>query len=93
MEGKKKRKNYFSNQGNDGKKRKRLMLECGMKGFLCTCNFREKDCVREAYNLLNEYAEKVYGPTEKQVRTTSYFFLFFFFKLNTFVTEKLNSLG
>lgn len=31
-------------------------LEPGIKGFLATCNFREKDCVRECYNLLNEYA-------------------------------------
>lgn len=31
-------------------------LETGIKGFLATCNFREKDCVRECYNLLNEYA-------------------------------------
>lgn len=30
-------------------------LEPGIKGFLATCNFREKDCVRECYNLLNEY--------------------------------------
>lgn len=31
-------------------------LEPGIKGFLATCNFREKDCVRDCYNLLNEYA-------------------------------------
>lgn len=30
-------------------------LEPGMKGFLCTSNGFEKDCVKEAYNLLNEY--------------------------------------
>lgn len=35
-----------------------------MKGFFCTCNFQEKNCVREAYNLLNEYADKLYGPEE-----------------------------
>lgn len=68
MDDKKKRKKYFSHQGNDFKRRKRLSLECGMKGFLCTCNFREKDCVREAYNLLNEYADKLYGVETKQVR-------------------------
>lgn len=33
------------------------VLEPGIKGFLATCNFREKDCVRECYNLLNEYLE------------------------------------
>ena len=26
-----------------------------MAGFLCTCNFSEKDCLKEALNLLNEY--------------------------------------
>lgn len=36
----------------------RNFIEPGIKGFLATCNFREKDCVRECYNLLNEYADK-----------------------------------
>lgn len=35
----------------------KYVLETGIKGFLATCNFREKDCVRECYNLLNEYAD------------------------------------
>nr|CAG4651431.1 EOG090X0GPG [Simocephalus serrulatus]SVE94582.1 EOG090X0GPG [Simocephalus serrulatus] len=35
----------------------------GIKGFLCTSN-REKDSVREAYNLLNEHADIIYGTTE-----------------------------
>jgi len=39
-----------------------LKLESGMRGFLVTCNNREKEAVREAYNLLNEYAEKIWGP-------------------------------
>ncbi|CAH1795562.1 unnamed protein product [Owenia fusiformis] len=43
-------------------KRKRMALDTGMKGFLLTCNFQEKGCVREAYNIFNEYADKVYGP-------------------------------
>ncbi|CAG7683955.1 unnamed protein product [Allacma fusca] len=30
-------------------------LDFGMKGFLCTTNFNEKNAVKEAYNLLNEY--------------------------------------
>lgn len=33
-----------------------------MRGFLCTCNFHEKDCVRDAYKLLNEFADEIYGP-------------------------------
>lgn len=35
--------------------KKANILEPGIKGYLATCNFREKDCVRECYNLLNEY--------------------------------------
>lgn len=38
------------------------VLEPGMKGILITCNNNEKQCVREAYNLLNEYADNLYGP-------------------------------
>lgn len=74
MEERKKRKNYFSNQGKEQKRRKRLILECGMKGFFCTCNFREKDCVREAYNLLNEYADKIYGTGQNGVSKQIFFF-------------------
>ncbi|XP_055701145.1 THUMP domain-containing protein 1 homolog [Phlebotomus papatasi] len=50
-----KRKNYFKTQNQ--KQRKRSFLEPGLKGFLATCNFREKDCVRECYNILNQYSE------------------------------------
>lgn len=50
----KKKKFYFR------KGRNKFFLEPGFKGFFCTCNFREKDCVRETYNLLNEYAGKLY---------------------------------
>nr|SVE75471.1 EOG090X0GPG [Daphnia dolichocephala] len=32
----------------------------GQKGFLCTSN-RERDSVREAYNILNEHADILYG--------------------------------
>nr|CAG4649787.1 EOG090X0GPG [Scapholeberis mucronata]SVE93962.1 EOG090X0GPG [Scapholeberis mucronata] len=37
----------------------------GIKGFLCTSN-REKDSVREAYNLLNEHADILYGSEIKE---------------------------
>lgn len=39
-------------------------LEPGLKGFMVTCNYREKDCVRECYNLLNEYAEPIVEKEE-----------------------------
>ncbi|XP_058943579.2 THUMP domain-containing protein 1-like [Pocillopora verrucosa] len=48
--------------GNKKKKRGQELLAPGMKGVLVTCNERENLCVREAYNVLNEYADKLYGP-------------------------------
>jgi len=53
----KRRKHY----ANPSQKRRRYVLEPGLKGFLCSCNFREKDCIRESYNILNEYADILYG--------------------------------
>lgn len=49
-----KKKYYFRKSKN------KYFLEPGFRGFFCTCNFREKDCVKEAYNILNEYADKLY---------------------------------
>ncbi|XP_055306819.1 THUMP domain-containing protein 1 homolog [Sitodiplosis mosellana] len=46
-------KKYYKNQNKP-----KNFLEPGIRGFLATCNFREKDCVRECYNLLNEYADQ-----------------------------------
>ena len=40
------------------------MLREGMMGFLITCNNREKEAVREGYNLLNEFADRLVGPEE-----------------------------
>uniref|UniRef100_A0A3Q3WCU2 THUMP domain-containing protein 1 n=1 Tax=Mola mola TaxID=94237 RepID=A0A3Q3WCU2_MOLML len=37
-------------------------LEVGMQGILITCNMNERKCTAEAFNLLNEYAEQLYGP-------------------------------
>ena len=42
------------------------VLKEGMTGFLITCNNREKEAVREAYNLLNEYADILHGPESKE---------------------------
>lgn len=41
------------------------ILKEGMKGFLLTCNNREKDAVREGYSLLNEYADKLFGSEQR----------------------------
>ncbi|KAM5331645.1 THUMP domain-containing protein 1 [Glossophaga mutica] len=37
-------------------------LEPGLKGILITCNMNERKCVEEAYVLLNEYGDDLYGP-------------------------------
>ncbi|XP_053515485.1 THUMP domain-containing protein 1 [Artibeus jamaicensis] len=37
-------------------------LEPGLKGILITCNMKERKCVEEAYILLNEYGDDLYGP-------------------------------
>lgn len=37
-------------------------LEVGMQGVLITCNMNEKKCTAEAFNLLSEYADKLFGP-------------------------------
>ena len=58
--GKKRNKAYYVASAK--KRRWASCLDAGMKGFLVTCNNQEKQCVRESYNLLNEYADKLYGP-------------------------------
>ncbi|XP_046693303.1 THUMP domain-containing protein 1 [Silurus meridionalis] len=35
-----------------------------MQGILITCNMTERRCTAEAYSLLNEYADKLYGPEQ-----------------------------
>ena len=37
-------------------------LEPGLQGSLITCNMNERKCVEEAYSLLNEYGDDMYGP-------------------------------
>lgn len=56
MDSNKRKPNWYS---NNYKKRRQFSFEPGMKGFLCTCNFREKDCIRDVYKLLNEYSDKL----------------------------------
>jgi len=54
----KKRKFY------DKQSTKKHFLEVGQKGIVVTCNFREKECVRETYGVLNEYYDRFYGDDE-----------------------------
>ena len=61
--GKKRPKSYYIKCAAGGKKSKPINdLDSGMKGFLVTCNKYERETVREMYNVLNEYADKLYGP-------------------------------
>lgn len=56
---KRRKPGYYSN--NKPKRSKHIALEPDMKGFICTCNENEKGCIKEAYNILNEYADQLYG--------------------------------
>ncbi|EFA00591.1 THUMP domain-containing protein 1 homolog [Tribolium castaneum] len=56
----KSKKYYFKKTSN-----KRLSLDVNLRGFLCSCNNREKDCIKESYNLLNEYADKLYQESNE----------------------------
>ncbi|XP_067145198.1 THUMP domain-containing protein 1 [Centruroides vittatus] len=56
----KKRKKKFYKQFS--KKQKYGTVQPGVFGILITCNNNEKRCVREAYNILNEYGDRLFGP-------------------------------
>lgn len=57
---KRSKKRYVA--GHQGKRWKGSReLEVGMQGILITCNMNERKCTAEAFNLLNEYADKLYG--------------------------------
>lgn len=60
----KNKKKYFQSP----KKFKHSALEPGMKGFLITCN-DEHRCIKEAYNLLNEFADAIYGSELNQIES------------------------
>lgn len=69
--GKKRSKAYYVKCAKQ-KKFKRNVLDVDMKGFLVTCNSHEDQAVRECYNLLNEYADKLYGPEQVMGLHSSY---------------------
>ncbi|XP_053326760.1 THUMP domain-containing protein 1 [Spea bombifrons] len=76
----------MSSEGQRGKKRGKAQylgnakrqkgckhLEVGMQGILITCNMNERKCVGEAYSLLNEYGDQLFGAEklcEKDVETS-----------------------
>ena len=59
------RQQYLKAVKRSKKYERGLVLREGMQGFLITCNNREKDTVRESYNILNEYTDKLVGPEKK----------------------------
>lgn len=46
-------------------------LEPGLQGILITCNMNERKCVEEAYSLLNEYGDDMYGPEKVRARESA----------------------
>ena len=65
---KRSKKRYASGRGNKRFKGCRE-LEVGMQGIIITCNMNEKKCTSEAYSLLNEYADKLYGPEKVSTKS------------------------
>lgn len=67
QDSKKRNKKRYGTGGNRSKRFKGSReLEVGMQGILITCNMNERKCTAEAFNLLNEYADKLYGPENFQ---------------------------
>lgn len=58
------KKRYGGGQGKRWKASREL--EVGMTGVLITCNMNERKCTSEAYNLLSQYADELYGPEKFQ---------------------------
>ncbi|KAH9504018.1 THUMP domain-containing protein 1 [Bulinus truncatus] len=61
--GKKRSKSYYKKCAHGAKRARQgaHTLEPGSKGFLVMCNNNESGAVRESYNILNEYADSLYG--------------------------------
>lgn len=59
QKGKKRGKGQYV--GNAKRHKGGRQLEVGMQGILITCNMNERKCVGEAYSLLNEYGDLLYG--------------------------------
>ncbi|XP_057698537.1 THUMP domain-containing protein 1 [Corythoichthys intestinalis] len=62
-ESRKRGKKYFGGGQYHAKRwRGSRELEVGMQGILITCNMNQRKCTAEAFNLLSEYADQLYGP-------------------------------
>jgi len=67
MEGKSLKRKAKNKQWYKGQKKRKFALCPDIKGFLLFCNHKEKEAIREAYNLLNQYADRTGSeePAEK----------------------------
>lgn len=67
--GKKRSKAYYRKSAHGGKRQKTDSnhLKPGIQGFLIMCNTNEMSAVREGYNILNEYADAIYGQGKSGV--------------------------
>lgn len=66
--GKNKRPRSYYIQSAKRQKRRDSFLGPDMMGFLCMCNGHERECVQESYNILNEFANELYGKEEWQCK-------------------------
>ncbi|XP_051993570.1 THUMP domain-containing protein 1 [Xyrauchen texanus] len=62
-EARKRSRKHFCGHTHKRLKRARE-LEVGAQGVIITCNMDERKCTSEAFSLLNEYAEVLYGPEQ-----------------------------
>ncbi|KAM9819283.1 THUMP domain-containing protein 1 [Syngnathus typhle] len=56
------KKHFFGAQHHAKRWRGSRELEVGMQGILITCSMNQRKCAAEAFNLLSEYADMLYGP-------------------------------
>jgi len=63
-----KRKRYF-NHGNNKKQNVQHLFQDGMKGLLVTCNNREVEALKETYNIVQQYIDRLPVQEEKKLET------------------------
>ncbi|XP_066998194.2 THUMP domain-containing protein 1 [Anabrus simplex] len=64
-----KKKRNGKNWHYEPAKKRKCVLDTGLKGFMCTCNNTERQCIKETYNLLDEYANQLYGSQDAPVHS------------------------
>ena len=61
-ESRKRKKSYYKGKFGSKKGRYNNDIRPKLKGFILTCGGKERSATLEGYKLLNEYADKKYGP-------------------------------